>query len=121
MDYSLQGKGARVLTGRNMDDDGSQSNGSGKSSLVMAPLWALTGRSDARAEVSHGLALATLPLRRHQHPTAIQRALRKHLLLQDRHMKDAEVRVHVSWIFPEGRVQVCDVCAGWLLSWLDRC
>ena len=35
-----------------MDDDGSQSNGSGKSSLVMAPLWALTGRSDARAEVN---------------------------------------------------------------------
>ncbi len=60
--YSLQGKGARVLTGRNMDDDGSQSNGSGKSSLVMAPLWALTGRSDARAEVkfcSHTLCRAT--------------------------------------------------------------
>ena len=50
--YSLQGKGARVVTGRNLDDDGSQSNASGKSSLVMAPLWALTGRSDARAEVS---------------------------------------------------------------------
>ena len=49
--YSLQRKGARVMTGRNMDDDGSQSNASGKSSLVMAPLWALTGRSDARAEV----------------------------------------------------------------------
>ena len=49
--YSLQGKGARVVTGRNLDDDGSQSNASGKSSLVMAPLWALTGRSDARAEV----------------------------------------------------------------------
>ena len=50
--YSLQGKGARVITGRNLDDDGTQSNASGKSSLVMAPLWALTGRSDARAEVS---------------------------------------------------------------------
>ena len=50
--YSLQQKGARVVTGRNLDDDGSQSNASGKSSLVMAPLWALTGRSDARAEVS---------------------------------------------------------------------
>ena len=49
--YSLQGTGARVVTGRNLDDDGSQSNASGKSSLVMAPLWALTGRSDARAEV----------------------------------------------------------------------
>ncbi len=50
--YNLEGKGARVVTGRNLDDDGSQSNASGKSSLVMAPLWALTGRSDARAEVS---------------------------------------------------------------------
>ena len=50
--YSLEGKGARVVTGRNLDDDGTQSNASGKSSLVMAPLWALTGRSDARAEVS---------------------------------------------------------------------
>lgn len=49
--YSLRQKGARVVTGRNLDDDGSQSNASGKSSLVMAPLWALTGRSDARAEV----------------------------------------------------------------------
>lgn len=49
--YNLQARGARVVTGRNMDDDGSHSNGSGKSNLVMAPLWALTGRSDARAEV----------------------------------------------------------------------
>lgn len=110
-----------MLTGRNMDDDGSQSNGSGKSSLVMAPLWALTGRSDARAEVSHCLALAILPLRRHQHPTAVQRALRRYLLLQDRRVKDAEVRMPVSCIFPECRVQVCDVSAGWLFSWLDRC
>ena len=102
MNYSLQGKGARVLTGRNMDDDGSQSNGSGKSSLVMAPLWALTGRSDARAEVSHCLlitasaskSLPNLPLEWHQQTTAIQRAMEKSRLLQNRHMKDAEVRVH---------------------------
>lgn len=49
--YGLQDRGIRVVTGRNHDDDGSQSNGAGKSVLVMAPLWALTGRSDARSEV----------------------------------------------------------------------
>ena len=52
MRYGLQERGIRVITGSNLDDDGSQSNGAGKSVLVMAPLWALTGRSDARSEVS---------------------------------------------------------------------
>ncbi len=41
----------RVVTGRNTDEAASDSNGSGKITLVMAGLWALTGRSDARAEV----------------------------------------------------------------------
>lgn len=53
--YELRDRGIRVVTGRNLDDDGSQSNGAGKSVLVMAPLWALTGRSDARAEVRNPL------------------------------------------------------------------
>ncbi|BDA43191.1 hypothetical protein COCOBI_04-2030 [Coccomyxa sp. Obi] len=48
--YELKDRGIRVITGSNLDDDGSQSNGAGKSVLVMAPLWALTGRSDARSE-----------------------------------------------------------------------
>ena len=50
MRYGLGGRGVRVVTGRNEDDDGAASNGAGKSALVMAPLWALTGRSDARSE-----------------------------------------------------------------------
>lgn len=49
--YSLQNLGVRVITGRNEDDSGTDSNGSGKTGLVMAPLWAITGRSDARSEV----------------------------------------------------------------------
>ena len=50
--YSLANRGFCVVTGRNEDDLGSESNGAGKSALVMAPLWALTGKSDARSEVS---------------------------------------------------------------------
>ena len=50
--YNLSRRGFCVVTGRNEDDNGSESNGSGKSALVMAPLWALTGKSDARNEVS---------------------------------------------------------------------
>jgi hypothetical protein len=58
--YGLLDRGIRVVTGRNRDDDGSQSNGAGKSVLVMAPLWALTGRSDARSEVCWAASLAQL-------------------------------------------------------------
>jgi hypothetical protein len=39
------------VTGCNEDEAAADSNGAGKSALVMAPLWALTGRSDARSEV----------------------------------------------------------------------
>lgn len=55
--YPLGGRGVRVVSGRNEDDAGADSNGAGKSALVMAPLWALTGRSDARAEASGGRGL----------------------------------------------------------------
>lgn len=50
--YDLARRGFCVVTGRNEDDQGAESNGAGKSALVMAPLWALTGKSDARNEVS---------------------------------------------------------------------
>lgn len=63
MQYGLSNRGIRVITGSNLDDDGSQSNGAGKSVLVMAPLWALTGRSDARSEASpvHSSPVHSLP------------------------------------------------------------
>ena len=41
-----------MVTGLNEDDEGAESNGAGKSALVMAPLWCLTGKSDARTEVT---------------------------------------------------------------------
>ena len=50
--YDLVQRGFCIVTGRNEDDQGSESNGAGKSALVMAPLWALTGKSDARNEAS---------------------------------------------------------------------
>ena len=55
--YPLAARGVRVVCGRNEDDAGADSNGAGKSALVMAPLWALTGRSDARAEGAAGRGL----------------------------------------------------------------
>jgi hypothetical protein len=45
-------RGVRVVTGDNRDNPDADSNGAGKSALVMAPMWAITGRSDARVEVS---------------------------------------------------------------------
>ncbi|KAL3137671.1 hypothetical protein ABBQ38_004946 [Trebouxia sp. C0009 RCD-2024] len=53
--YDLTQRGFCVVTGRNEDDQGSESNGAGKSALVMAPLWALTGKSDARSGAGRGL------------------------------------------------------------------
>lgn len=34
------------MVGRNLDDNGADSNGAGKTALVMAPMWVLTGRLD---------------------------------------------------------------------------
>jgi DNA repair exonuclease SbcCD ATPase subunit len=42
----------RVISGENVDDLGSTSNGSGKTSLVMAPIWAFTGRTEMKGEHS---------------------------------------------------------------------
>lgn len=50
--YRLGDRGLRVVSGRNADDSGADSNGTGKSSLVMAALWCMTGRSDARTMAS---------------------------------------------------------------------
>ncbi|KAK9830414.1 hypothetical protein WJX72_011641 [[Myrmecia] bisecta] len=57
VEYELAGRGVRAVTGRNEDDLGADSNGAGKSALMMAPLWAITGRSDARAEGGGGRGL----------------------------------------------------------------
>jgi hypothetical protein len=45
--YRLGARGVRVVSGCNEDDAGADSNGAGKSALVMAPLWALTVRLSA--------------------------------------------------------------------------
>lgn len=65
--YELANRGLVVVTGRVEAEDGSgakvqgaegavpswtESNGAGKTALVMAPLWALTGQVDARSEAS---------------------------------------------------------------------
>ena len=52
--YPLGGRGLRVITGMNRDEGGADSNGAGKTSLVAAPLWALTGDMLARTEVGGG-------------------------------------------------------------------
>jgi len=46
--YPLRARGLRIVSGLNEDSSGSDSNGAGKTSLVMAPLWALTGSTDSR-------------------------------------------------------------------------
>ena len=53
-EYRLNGRGLRIITGMNEDDDGADSNGAGKTSLVAAPLWCLTGDMLARTEVRDG-------------------------------------------------------------------
>lgn len=50
--YSLGDRGLTVVSGRNEDDAGADSNGTGKSALVMAAMWGLTGKSDGRAMAS---------------------------------------------------------------------
>lgn len=50
-EYELGSRGLRVLSGRNLDDASAESNGTGKSALLMAALWCLTGRSDLRTLV----------------------------------------------------------------------
>ncbi|KAA6423047.1 MAG: hypothetical protein FRX49_07035 [Trebouxia sp. A1-2] len=91
--YDLSNRGFCVITGRNEDDQGAESNGAGKSALVMAPLWALTGKSDARNEGGSGRGLtssevlhdeansARVCLRGHVNgkPFAIERSIKRHV------------------------------------------
>lgn len=52
LSYELGTRGLVVVTGQveDTEDAGVESNGAGKTALMMAPLWALTGDVDARAE-----------------------------------------------------------------------
>lgn len=60
--YPLRKRGLVLMTGRYCDDEGAvtgRTNGTGKTTLVMAALWALTGRTDARpgGSVEKGVSL----------------------------------------------------------------
>jgi len=48
--YPLEDRGVVLVMGRNQDETSCDSNGSGKTNLCMAPLWALTGSADVRAD-----------------------------------------------------------------------
>lgn len=50
--YDLANLGFCAITGSNMEDQAAESNGAGKSALAMSAVWALTGHSDARIEVT---------------------------------------------------------------------
>ena len=63
--YDLQKRGLVVVTGKVVVENnnnntvattnvGAESNGAGKTALVMAPLWALTGDVDSRSEIGGG-------------------------------------------------------------------
>lgn len=49
--YPLLARGLRIISGEVHTESGADSNGAGKTSLVTAPLWALTGDTLARTEV----------------------------------------------------------------------
>lgn len=60
--YPLRRRGLVLVTGRYCDEDGAvtgRTNGTGKTTLVMAALWALTGKTDARPDgsVEKGVSL----------------------------------------------------------------
>eukprot|EP00177_Eucheuma_denticulatum_P007546 GFKZ01013744.1.p1 GENE.GFKZ01013744.1~~GFKZ01013744.1.p1 ORF type:complete len:1183 (+),score=178.19 GFKZ01013744.1:549-4097(+) len=60
--YPLRRRGLVLVTGRYCDEDGTitgRTNGTGKTTLVMAALWALTGKTDARPDgsVEKGVSL----------------------------------------------------------------
>lgn len=65
--YELGDRGLVVVTGKLENtssevsrpaDGGAESNGAGKTALVMAPLWGLTGDVDARSELGGGRGLS---------------------------------------------------------------
>lgn len=51
--FKLDEKGVRVLCGKNYDETIAESNGSGKSMLTLAILWAISGRIQIRGEVKY--------------------------------------------------------------------
>ncbi|CDF41398.1 unnamed protein product [Chondrus crispus] len=60
--YSLDRRGIVLITGRDCDNEGAvtgRTNGTGKTTLVMSALWAMTGRTDARPDgsVERGVSL----------------------------------------------------------------
>lgn len=60
--YPLRNRGLVLITGRDCDEDGvvtGRTNGTGKTTLVMSALWAMTGRTDARPDgsVEKGVSL----------------------------------------------------------------
>lgn len=62
MSYPLHNRGLVLITGRDCDEDGvvtGRTNGTGKTTLVMSALWAMTGRTDARPDgsVEKGVSL----------------------------------------------------------------
>ena len=56
--YPLKDRGLRVVTGRNEDEPLFESNGAGKSALVTAALWCLTGRATPAGEVGPLLTMS---------------------------------------------------------------
>jgi hypothetical protein len=60
--YPLRNQGVRMVTGRvvahNGDDNVGGSNGAGKTALVMAPLWAMSGETDPRPAGSSSRGLS---------------------------------------------------------------
>ena len=107
-----------------MDDDGSQSNGSGKSSLVMAPLWALTGRSDARAEV--GTAHMHSCVEHARGEDAIRTSVAIVCLCA---MKACKLKERLTFLNVEempllsraAPILKSVLCAGWLVAGPDKC
>lgn len=60
--YQLRNRGLVLVTGRDCNENGTatgRTNGTGKTTLVMSALWALTGRTDARPDgsVEKGVSL----------------------------------------------------------------
>jgi len=64
--YDLRDRGLCVITGQNDEDGATDSNGAGKSAFAMSAVWALTGRSEARREVTVMILLHTY--RKHLFP-----------------------------------------------------
>ncbi|KAK4529955.1 hypothetical protein CCYA_CCYA03G0812 [Cyanidiococcus yangmingshanensis] len=54
--YPLHRRGIVLVSGRNMDEDGCNSNGTGKTTLAMAALWALTGCLEPRQHLRRNVS-----------------------------------------------------------------